>query len=89
MLRLKDNISLKELENFGFKYIENKSAKGDFSYCEKPIGGNVVLSISVLGIYSDTTIEENNITYIFSDCLDILFDSGGISRKSRGEIKHE
>lgn len=75
MLKLKDNVSLKELEKFGFRYVEDRSFEGDFSHCYKSIGNNVELSISVRGrdIYAYTNTEENN-TYIFSDGLDVLFD---------------
>ena len=30
MLKIKDNVELKELEKFGFKYIEDKSSKGEY-----------------------------------------------------------
>ena len=75
LLRLKENISLKELEKFGFRYVDDRSFEGDFSYCDKAIGNNVTLGISarVRGIFTDITTEENN-TYIFSDGLDVLFD---------------
>ena len=75
MLRLKENISLKELEKFGFSYVDDRSFEGDFSHCDKLIGNNVELSISAQGrsIYAYTNTEENN-TYIFSDGLDVLFD---------------
>ena len=46
MLKIKDNVELKELEKFGFKYIEDKSSEGDFSYCEKLIGRNIILRVS-------------------------------------------
>ena len=74
MLKIKNNIELKELEKFGFKYVEDKSYKGNFSYCEKLIGCNVILGVSEPGrvIYSNITITET--TYIFSDGLDVLFD---------------
>ena len=74
MLKIKDNVELKELEKFGFKYIEDKSSKGDFSYCEKLIGANIILGVSEPGrvIYSNITITET--TYIFSDGLDVIFD---------------
>ena len=74
MLKIKDNIELKELEKFGFKYIEDKSYKGDFSYCEKLIGGNVILGVSEPSrvIYSNIAITET--TYISSDGLDVIFD---------------
>lgn len=29
MLKIKDNVELKELEKFGFKYVEDKSYKGE------------------------------------------------------------
>ena len=76
MLKIKDNIDLKELEKFGFKYVEDKSFEGDFSYCEKQIGGNVVLGVAARNriLYPDITNAESNITYIFSDGLDVLFD---------------
>lgn len=71
MLKLKENISLKELEKFGFRYVEDRSFEGDFSHCYKSIGNNAELSISVRGrgIYAYT-----NTAYIFSDGLDVLFD---------------
>ena len=74
MLKIKDNIELKELEKFGFKYIEDKSYKGDFSYCGKLIGDNVILGVSEPSrvIYSSITITET--TFIFSDGLDVIFD---------------
>ena len=74
MLKIKDNIELKELEKFGFKYVEDKSYKGDFSYCEKLIGDNVILGVSEPGkvIYSNITITET--TSIFTDSLDVIFD---------------
>ena len=74
MLKIKDNIELKELEKFGFKYIEDKSYKGDFSYCEKLIGSNIILGVSEPSrvIYSNIAITET--TYIFSDGLDVIFD---------------
>ena len=74
MLKIKDNVGLKELEKFGFKYIEDKSYKGDFSYCEKLIGSNIILGVSEPGrvIYSNIAVTET--TYIFSDGLDVLFD---------------
>ena len=74
MLKIKDNVELKELEKFGFKYVEDKSYKGDFSYCEKLIGGNIILGVSEPSkvIYSNITITLT--TYIFSDGLDVLFD---------------
>ena len=74
MLKIKDNVELKELEKFGFKYVEDKSSKGDFSYCEKLIGGNIILGVSEPSrvIYSNITITET--TYIFSDGLDVIFD---------------
>ncbi len=76
MLKLKDNIELKELEKFGFKYVEDKSFEGDFSYCEKAIGGNIILDISARNRLMLTYITEkdSNMTYIFSDGLDVLFD---------------
>lgn len=77
MLKLKDNVDLKELEKFGFKYVEDKSFEGDFSYCEKAIGGNIVLDINVhcgRKLLTDITKPESNLTYIFSDGLDVLFD---------------
>ena len=74
MLKIKDNVELKELEKFGFKYVEDKSSKGDFSYCEKLIGDNVILGVTEPSrvIYSNITIIET--TYIFSNGLDVLFD---------------
>ena len=74
MLKIKDNIELKELEKFGFMYIEDKSSNGDFSYCEKLLGSNSILGVSAPGrvIYSNITITET--TYIFSDGLDVIFD---------------
>ena len=74
MLKIKDSVELKELEKFGFKYTEDKSSKGDFSYCETLIGDNVILGVSEPGrvIYSNITITET--TYIFSNGLDIIFD---------------
>ena len=74
MLKIKDNIELKELEKFGFKYTEDKSSKGDFSYCEKLIGDNVILGVTEPGrvIYSNITLSET--TYIFSDGFDVIFD---------------
>lgn len=74
MLKIKDNVELKELEKFGFKYVEDKSYKGDFSYCEKLIGSNIILGVSEPSrvIYSNITVTET--TYIFSDGLDVLFD---------------
>lgn len=76
MLKIKDNIELKELEKFGFKYVEDKSFEGDFSYCEKQIGGNIVLGVDARGrkLLTDITTTESNMTYIFSDGLDSLFD---------------
>ena len=74
MLKIKDSVDLKELEKFGFKYVEDKSSKGDFSYCEKLIGDNVILGVTEPGrvIYSNITISET--TYIFSDGFDVIFD---------------
>ena len=74
MLKIKDSVDLKELEKFGFKYVEDKSYKGDFSYCEKLIGANIILGVSEPSrvIYSNITITLT--TYIFSDGLDVLFD---------------
>lgn len=74
MLKIKDSVDLKELEKFGFKYIEDKSYKGDFSYCEKLIGANIILGVSEPSrvIYSNITITET--TYIFSDGFDVIFD---------------
>ena len=71
MLKLKDNVSLKELEKFGFRYVDDRSFEGDFSHCDKLIGNNVELSISAQGrgIYAYT-----NTAYIFSDGFDVLFD---------------
>lgn len=76
MLKLKDNVELKELEKFGFKYVEDRSFEGDFSYCEKRIGGNVVLGIGARNrrFLADITEKDNNMTYIFSDGLDVMFD---------------
>lgn len=75
MLKIKDNVDLKELEKFGFKYTENKCSMGDFSNYKKLIGGNIVLIIGVRGglMLTDITAE-SNLTYIFSDGLDVLFD---------------
>lgn len=74
MLKIKDNVQLKELEKFGFKYVEDKSYKGDFSYCEKLIGDNVILGVTEPSrvIYSNITISLT--TYIFSDGFDVIFD---------------
>lgn len=74
MLKIKDNVELKELEKFGFKYVEDKSYKGDFRYCEKLIGSNIILGVSEPSrvIYSNIAITLT--TYIFSDGLDVLFD---------------
>ena len=76
MLKIKDNVDLKELEKFGFKYVEDKSFEGDFSYCETPIGGNAMLGVSARSrlLVADVTIEEATRTYIFSNGLDVLFD---------------
>lgn len=86
MLKIKDNVELKELEKFGFKYIEDKSYKGDFSYCEKLIGANIILGASEPSrvIYSNITVTET--TYIFSDGLDVLFDlfEHGLVEKVKG-----
>ena len=86
MLKIKDNVELKELEKLGFKYIEDKSSKGDFSYCEKLIGSNIILGVSEPGrvIYSNITITET--TYIFSDGLDVIFDliQAGLVEKVKG-----
>ena len=75
MLKIKDNVDLKELEKFGFKYTENKHPMGDFSNYKKLIGGNIVLIIGARGrlMLTDMTTE-SNFTYIFSDGLDVLFD---------------
>ena len=75
MLKLKDNVYLKELEKFGFKYTENKSSIVYFSNYKKPIGGNIVLIIGARGrlMLTDFTAKDN-LTYIFSDGLDVLFD---------------
>lgn len=75
MLKIKDGIDLKELEKFGFTYTENKCSMGDFSNYKKFIGGNIVLIIDVRGrlLLADFTAEDN-LTYIFSDGLDVLFD---------------
>ena len=35
MLKIKDNVNLKELEKFGFKRIEQICLMGDLSYYEK------------------------------------------------------
>lgn len=74
MLKIKDHIELKELEKFGFKYTEDKSYRGDFSYCEKLIGSNIILGVSEPSkvIYSNITITLT--TYIFSDGFDVIFD---------------
>ena len=74
MLLLIEETAKKALEKFGFKYIEDKSYKGDFSYCEKLIGSNIILGVSEPSrvIYSNITITET--TYIFSDGLDVIFD---------------
>ena len=76
MLKIRHYINLKELEKFGFKYIEDKSFEGDFSYCEKPIGGNVILEVDSHSrvLLADVTGEESNRTYIFTDGFDVLFD---------------
>ena len=75
MLKLKDNVELKELEKFGFKYVEDKSFEGDFSYCEKQIGGNVDLGLGARSrILFVNIAKESNITYVFSFVLDVLFD---------------
>ena len=75
MLKIKDNVDLKELEKFGFKYTENKSSMGDFSNYKKLIGGNIVLIIGARGrLMLADTAAEGNWTYIFSDGLDVLFD---------------
>ena len=76
MLKIRHHINLKELEKFGFKYVEDKSFEGDFSYCEKPIGGNVILEVDAHSrvLLADVTREESNKTYIFSDGFDVLFD---------------
>ncbi len=76
MLKLKDNVELNELEKFGFKYVEDKSFEGDFSYCEKAIGGNVVLGVGAHSrkLLADIVDGESNMTYIFSNGLDGLFD---------------
>lgn len=88
MLKLKESISLKELEKFGFRYVDDRSFEGDFSYCDKVIGNNVTLGISarVRGIFTDIATEENN-TYIFSDGLDVLFDliQAGLVEKVDGK----
>ena len=91
MLKIKDNIDLKELEKFGFKYIENNfpKIKMDFSYYEKSIGGNVGLNVSVHNrlIYSDCTGTDSNYTYICSDGLDVLFEliQAGLVEKCQGK----
>ena len=80
MLKIKDNVDLKELEKFGFKYVEDKSFEGDFSYCEKQIGSNVVLEVDARNriMLADIIDKGINMTYsflyIFSNSLDVLFD---------------
>lgn len=74
MLKLKDNVELKELTKFGFEYVEDKCFEGDFSYCKKSIGGNVILEVGTHNRVLLTDIEESSLTYIFSDGLDVLFD---------------
>lgn len=75
MLKIKDNVDLKELEKFGFEHIEQTCYIGDFSYYKKQIGGNITLGVAARGriILADTT-DEGNWTYIFSDGFDVLFD---------------
>ena len=90
MLKIKDNVDLKELEKFGFMYIEDKRGpEGDFSYCETPIGGNVILGVSAHSrlLVADVTIEEDTRTYIFSNGLDVLFDlfQAGLVEKVKEE----
>ena len=71
MLKIKDNVELKELEKFGFRYVDDRSFEGDFSHCYKSIGNNAELSISAQGrcIYAYT-----NTAYNFSDGFDVIFD---------------
>lgn len=89
MLKIKDNVDLKELEKFGFKYTENKCSMGDFSNYKKLIGGNIVLIIGVRGglMLTDITEKDSNMTYIFSDGLDVMFDliQAGLVEKVEGE----
>ena len=76
MLKIKDGVDLKELENFGFKYVENKHPMGDFSYCVKEIGGNIILSVIERGklMLADVNSAESNMTYMYSDGLDVIYD---------------
>ena len=89
MLKIKDDVDLKDLEKFGFKYTERIYPMGDFSYCEKLIGKNVVLGVNADGREMLVTITgaPSSISYIFSDGLDVLFDliQAGLAEKVEKE----
>lgn len=44
MIRIKDNIDLEILKNFGFKYDDNK---GQWKFCERNIDGSTYVYINV------------------------------------------
>lgn len=74
MLKIKDNVDLKELEKFGFEFVENEGIFGsDNYYTYNNYGKNSIIKINIG--------EDNNSVYIIGDgtyccdpdCVDIIF----------------
>lgn len=78
MLKIKDNIDLKELEKFGFKCYE----KGEYYFVGFPFGGAKLLVSKNRNIDFDYKWEDEDF-----ELLDILFDliQAGIVEKAEKE----
>ena len=67
MLKVKDNVDLKELENFGFKY---NDYSGQYKICERNIDGATYIYINVWNkkilFRQDKSLDK--------ECLNVLYD---------------
>lgn len=73
MLKIKDNVDLKELEKFGFKQEENRYCGNRYIYTNYESSEMVCVSLKSKFIYCE--LEEVGIYgAIFEDLLGVLFD---------------
>ena len=67
MLKVKDNVDLKELENFGFKYYDYS---GQYKICERNIDGETYIYINVW----NRKILFRQDKFLDKKCLNALYD---------------
>lgn len=86
MLKIKDNIDLKELEKFGFKYEEEHGLHSNrYIYIDEDNSQTVALNTKDREIFVEDTSESYTFGAIVDDALTVIYDliQAGLVEKVR------